>query len=428
MKYTQNFKISQVTENTLVIGVDIAKSKHYARAFDWRGMELSKVVSFRTDKRGFRRFQEWAEEIASETGKDKIIVGMEPTGHYWFTFAAEINRIGMMVVQVNPYHVKKAKELDDNTPSKSDRKDPKTIAMLVKDGRYQIPYFPTGTYAEIRKAYEIRENQLSKLWAVKNRVQRWFDIYFPEFTQVFRSWEGKTALVTLEKFPTPQQVLEVGDEYALSIWREDVKRGVGIKKAQALVEAAENTIGIKEGLKMAEHEMQCILEEYKLLRSILDKTEENLEEMIISVPGIDKALSIKGIGIITVAGFIAEVGDITRFSHPKQIQKLAGLNLRENSSGDHQGQTTISKRGRRRLRALLFRAILPVVAKNNEFKELHKYYTTRAINPLKKKQSLIVLCGKLIRVFYALMTMDVEYSPEKMLGDIKRPQGMTKAA
>jgi hypothetical protein len=76
----------------------------------------------------------------------------------------------------------------------------------------------------------------------------------------------------------------------------------------------------------------------------------------------------------------------------------------------------------------LFRAILPVVAKNNEFKELHKYYTTRAINPLKKKQSLIVLCGKLIRVFYALMTMDVEYSPEKMLGDIKRPQGMTKAA
>ncbi|MBZ4687205.1 MAG: hypothetical protein JG764_838, partial [Clostridiales bacterium] len=54
MKYTQNFKIMQITERTLIVGVDIAKKKHYARAFDWRGIELSKVISFRTDKRGFR--------------------------------------------------------------------------------------------------------------------------------------------------------------------------------------------------------------------------------------------------------------------------------------------------------------------------------------------------------------------------------------
>ncbi len=115
MNYTQNFKISQVTPSTLVIGVDIAKSKHYARAFDWRGIELSKVISFRTDKRGFRQFREWAEKIARDEGKNKIIVGMEPTGHYWFTFAADADSNGMMVVQVNPYHVKQSKEMDDNT-------------------------------------------------------------------------------------------------------------------------------------------------------------------------------------------------------------------------------------------------------------------------------------------------------------------------
>ena len=62
-------------------------------------------------------------------------------------------------------------------------------------------------------------------------------------------------------------------------------------------------------------------------------------------------LTIKGVGIITAAGFIAEVGDIKRFTHPSQIQKLAGLNLIENSSGKHKGKTSISKRGRARLRA-----------------------------------------------------------------------------
>ncbi|EGD50263.1 transposase [Thermoanaerobacter ethanolicus JW 200] len=68
----------------------------------------------------------------------------------------------------------------------------------------------------------------------------------------------------------------------------------------------------------------------------------------------------------------------------KQIQKLGGLNLVENSSGKHKGETTISKRGRKRLRRVLFNAVMALVAKNEEFRELHKYYTTRAQNPLKR--------------------------------------------
>jgi transposase len=61
---------------------------------------------------------------------------------------------------------------------------------------------------------------------------------------------------------------------------------------------------------------------------------------------------------------------------------IAGLNLKENSSGKHKGKTTISKRGRKRLRAILFQGVLPVVATNEEFKELHQYYTTRGQNRL----------------------------------------------
>ena len=103
-----------------------------------------------------------------------------------------------------------------------------------------------------------------------------------------------------------------------------------------------------------------------------------------------------------MAGFLAEVGDLSHYRHPRQIQKLAGLNLKENSSGKHKGQTRITKRGRPRLRALLFRCILPLVAKNEDFKALHEEHTTRSVNPLKKKQSLIALCCKLIRNLFAL--------------------------
>ncbi|MEG6570886.1 IS110 family transposase, partial [Thermoanaerobacterium thermosaccharolyticum] len=64
----------------------------------------------------------------------------------------------------------------------------------------------------------------------------------------------------------------------------------------------------------------------------------------------------------------------------------------------------------------------PILANNKEFQELHKYYTTRKENPLKKKQSMIVLCCKLIRVFFAILKKGVKYNGNKMLRDIKRPE------
>jgi transposase len=129
-----------------------------------------------------------------------------------------------------------------------------------------------------------------------------------------------------------------------------------------------------------------------------------------------------------VSGFLAEAGDITRFNTPKELQKLAGLALVENSSGKHKGETTISRRGRKRLRYLLFEVAMSLVAKNPEFGALHHYYTTRKHNPLKKMQSLMAIACKLIRVFYAMLTKGVTYDPVKMMGDIKRPETYIQAA
>ena len=150
MSVTQNEKIRQVTETTMVIGVDIASEMHWARAFDWRGLELGKAVKFENSAEGFRFFLHWLSELAAEQKKSSVMVGLEPTGHYWFTLAAYLQGSSIKLVLVNPYHVKRSKELDDGHPSKSDKKDPKTIAKLVLEGRYAFPYIPQGLYAELR--------------------------------------------------------------------------------------------------------------------------------------------------------------------------------------------------------------------------------------------------------------------------------------
>lgn len=154
MSVTQNEKIRQVTDTTMVIGVDIASEIHWARAFDWRGLELGKAVKFENSAEGFHLFLRWASELAVGQKKDSIMVGLEPTGHYWFTLAAYLQGGEFKLALVNPYHVKCSKELDDGHPSKSDKKDPKTIAKLVLEGRY-VSIHPTRAVRRITGCDEL---------------------------------------------------------------------------------------------------------------------------------------------------------------------------------------------------------------------------------------------------------------------------------
>ena len=422
MNYNLNRKIKQVKISTLVIGVDIAKEKHVARGQDYRGIELGKGIVFRNSKEGFNSLLNWIYEMKDKNNKEDVIVGLEPTGHYWFNLAQFLSKSNIKVVLVNPSHTKKSKELDDNSPTKNDKKDAKIIAQLVKDGRYSKVNIPVGVYAEIRVAMTNMERLNKDLQRVQGKVHQFIDKYFPEYCKVFKNWEGKTSLMTLEKFPLPNEVLKLNAKEIVRIWRKEVKGAVGIKRARKLIKFARKSVGLEEGTKMAKIELSYLLIQYKLVKEQMNKIMSKVEKLLKEIPGTREMLSIRGIGLKTVAGFVSEVGDINNYDHPRQIQKLAGLNLKENSSGKHKGRTKITKRGRPKLRSLLYRATFPLVVNNDEFRDLHNYYTARSENPLKKIQSLIALCCKLIRILFALWSKEVEYDGEKLMRDIKRPK------
>lgn len=426
---TQNKKIEAITEKTLVIGIDVGSETHYARAFDYRGIEFSKKpFKFSNSESGFEIFEAWILDIKEKHDKDKVVPGMEPTGHYWFNLGKFLQDHDMKPVLVNPHHVKKSKELDDNNPTKNDRKDPKVIGGLIREGRYMIPYLPDGIYADLRTASNMRFQIQSELTRVQNRISRWFNIYFPEYKTVYGKPDAISGMMILKQAPLPEDILTLGVESVNQIWRDAKMRAVGKKRAQTLIEAAKHSVGTKEGATAARIEIRMLLEDYESRNNRLQEVMTLIEELVKQIPMAEKLMEIKGVGIKTVSGFLAEVGDISRFRNPKELQKLAGLALVENSSGKHNGQTTISRRGRKRLRYLLFEVAMSLVGKNTEFGELHHYYTTRKINPLKKMQSLMAVAAKLIRVFYAMLTKGVEYDPAKMLGDIKRPTVYMQAA
>lgn len=428
MKQKQNQRIMRISENTLVVGADIAKRVHVARAVDFRGIELGKDCVFSNDREGLTKLATWMKELQEANRKTDIVFGIEPTGHYWFPLAAFLEAHEIKVVIVNPHHVNKSKELEDNSPTKSDYKDAKVIADLIRNGKYSEPKLPTREYAELRILMNFREKVIVSLNQVKARVHHWLDRYFPEYLSVFKDWEGKTSFMTMRQFPTPEEIVSTGVKGILAHWRTEVKRGVGIKRAEKLFATAQVSIGLTEGLRAARMELMSLLDQFELFTQQVETTMNQVMDILSEIPGTPQMLNVPGVGAVTVAGFLAEVGDLNHYDHGQQIIRLAGLNLKENSSGKRKGKTGITKRGRSRLRALLFRCVMPLVAQNEEFKALHKHFTTRSQNPLKKKQSLIALCGKLIRVLHTLGTKQIEYNATDVLGPVRQAQLQQSAA
>ncbi|MDF2684797.1 MAG: family transposase [Brevibacillus sp.] len=428
LKQKQNQRITRITDSTLVVGADIAKKIHVARAVDFRGIELGKDCVFHNDQQGLMRLASWMKEQGQAHSKTDMVFGIEPTGHYWFPLAAFLQAQGIHVVVVNPHHVNKTKELEDNSQTKSDYKDAKVIADLVRNGKYAEPKLPTKEYADLRILMNLREKVAASLSQVKGRIGNWFDRFFPEYVSVFKEWAGKTSLMTMRTFPLPADIVAKGAREVLTHWKTEVKRGIGMKRAEQLVAAATASIGLTEGTMAARMELSTLLGQYDLFTNQLEEIMKEVIQLLENIPGTEHMLSVPGVGVVTVAGFLAEVGDLNNYDHSQQILRLAGLNLKENSSGKRKGKTGISKRGRSRLRALLFRAVMPLVAQNKAFKALHKHYTNRSQNPLKKKQSLIALCGKLIRVLYTLGTKQRFYKADEVLGPVRQSQIQAEAA
>ena len=350
-KFSKNDKLSFIDDDMLILGCDIGSETHYVRAIDTRGRELSrKALAFDNNAEGFQKAHDWAVQLAASNDKKQIVLGLEPTGHYWFCLAAWMVSNGISVVQVNPYAVKQTKELEDNSQQKDDRKDPKLIANLVKDGNYGMPYLPEKVYAELRRLSMFREQLTEDRNRSMNRLHREMKIYFPEYKDAFGKIDGAFCMAVLKEAPFPEDILKLGGEGIREIWHQAKLRGRGYSRAAEIVKYAETSIGLKDGTATGREAVRWFAEKIMELDEELAEIENRLNEKCREIPHAENVLEIPGIGGKILSGILAEMGDISRFDDAKELQKLSGLGLVSCSSGKHKGETRISHRGRKRLR------------------------------------------------------------------------------
>jgi transposase len=151
------------------------------------------------------------------------------------------------------------------------------------------------------------------------------------------------------------------------------------------------------------------------LQSQEKQTLSALEACYLSLPEANFLLSVKGIGTLSGATILAEIGDPKRFRNARQLVKLAGIQPTPNRSGRKQRSATpMSHQGRPRLRSALYFTCLRLIRVDQRFSQLYQRLQNREKNPLTKMQALGVLMNKLLHILWALMKQRTQYKP---LGD-----------
>ena len=394
-----------VNPKALIATVDIGKVTNmgYCRCPD--GSEV-KPFEFSNNRTGFQKLWDRICWTKMAHHLEEVVVGFESTGAYGEPLVHYLREKPVKLVQINPMHTKRMKDLEGNSPGKTDRKDPKVIADVIALGHALSVVIPEGAAAELRRLTHARERSIQRRTALYNQLQDLVFIIFPEFLQVMKDIKSRSAQYLLRHYPTPQELLTLGLDALGAVLRRVSRGKLGKDRAQALYEATKQTVGIEEGRSGILFEIQEILSQIAASECFIEKVEQEMSYYLQQIPYSHSMLSLKGIGEVTAAGLIGEVGDFRKFHTLSEITKLAGLDLFEISSGKHKGNHHISKRGRPLLRKLLYFAAINTIRKGGVMHACYQRYLERG---MLKTKALIAIARKLLRILFALVRDHSQY-------------------
>lgn len=388
-----------VNGGVLVVGIDIGKGKHVAVGTSLE-YSFTKPFYIRDHRKSFEIFEEKIEEWKKRLNCEEVVIGFESTGHYWKPLGYYLKEKKYYLVEVSTSHTKKAKELMDNSPLKCDAKDARVIGDLIRQGKILTPIFPEGKILNLREIMHTRENLIKDRTSILNRLHKIVDVTFPERRDIIKEIKGKTSIFLLKETPFPEDIVKKGLKWLKERMWEKSRGRYSHTIAELLYRSAKDTIGVREGREGFLWELKILLPRLERLNREIENIEFRVKEILRDIHGAKYLMTIPGIGEITAAAVIAESGGLGRYEKAESVLKIAGLNLYEISSGKHEGEKHITKRGRSLMRQKLYFAALQQAREGMPLYSFYRKLTED--NGVKKTKALIAVARKLLKIMFAL--------------------------
>jgi len=398
-----------------IVGIDPAKQHHQASVINQYGIQIAKSFSFPVNLDGFNN-NLWKKlhSIVPQFTPDNLVFAVEASCNLWKTIAYYLHDKGYTVLLVNPLVTHYSRPLMNHDFSKTDPKDAFLVAKNAFDANYD---FYKSFTPQINRLHQLSITY-DKLLKDKNknllRIRSLMEEVFPEFLNCLNI-DTKTALFLLESYFLPQHFLNLDIEKLAPVITTISRSNYNKQLLLNLKDAASNTIGVN---KISEEQsLRLILNSWLLeFKQINNHMAILMDEMITLAKQTDhfKILtSIKGISDNLASQFIAECRDLNNFQHYKQIEKLAGLNLRLSQSGDYIGARHISHIGDRRLLRIIYQMTIQT---STYIPEVRIKFLTRQIKKKAYRKNIIAASSTLLQLIMALIKENrtYEFKQEKL--------------
>jgi len=402
------------------VGIDIAKRTHVAVIMNEDNTLRVKPFSFQNDKSGFKKLLIHLQTLCCNLSD--IVIGMEATGLLFENLYRHLQSLEYNVVLLNPYQTAKFREMDTMKRVKNDNIDSVMIAALLKSGRFSEGYVSQEQLQSLRELYRHRNSIENQLKALKRQTSTILTVVFPELESVIRDPFNITGLALIEKYPTTKHYHHASVERILKTFRGIKGNNFNRNKAQALLNAAKNSIysGIASEARALNIRMniaqirllQMQLDEILLtMQSLFIDTQVKQEDQEVMEELIDNLRTIPGVADKTILALLAECGNLDRFYAPKALIGFLGLYPTLSQSGDSTRNGRLAKRGASLAKKAIYLASIAAIRHNDEMRTIYMNYRSKG---RAKKEAIIIVARKLLTIMYTIYTRNVPYDPQRV--------------
>jgi len=381
------------------VGIDIGKRHHVAVILDASGQQVGKALRFANDQAGFAQL---LDRLA--TAGEIILVGLEATGHYWLALFSALTAAGYDLVVLNALQVH-AYRKSGIRKRKNDRYDAYWIADYIRISQQPPASQPQPELLQLRELTRFRASLTDQVGDCKRKVIGILDRVFPEYETLFSNIFIQSSRRLLAEALTPDEFADFDLTELTQLLTETSRGRHGQAKAEEIQSLARRSVGIGFLGDVLRVQMNCLLQQLALLDDQRQQLDAEITALMAQLP--QYITSIPGIGPVTGAIILAEIGNVHRFDAPEKLVAYAGIDPTVYQSGQFTASTThMSKRGSPYLRHALWQAAFMAIQYDPQLRDF--YQRKRAEN---KAHGTVVgaVCRKLLHRIYVVLKEERPY-------------------
>lgn len=371
---------------------------------------------------------ERAIELLNKVEKDfasRPFIVMESTGHYHKILFQSLSKNGFEVSIINPIQTDSIKNIGIRKV-KNDKVDARKIALLYRFQELRVTNIASEDIECLKSLCRQYHNFNDELTVYKNRLTGIIDQVMLNFKDVFSDICCKTAIAVLEECPTPAHMIKANKRKLISLIHKNSHKDIkwATKKYELLIDKAKEFEPLSVSNTANVAMLSIHISMVKNLQENLDKILTAIKELIANdmskdMPTmaltIDLLQSITGIGVLTAATIIGEIGDFSLFSKPSKLVAYFGVDPSVKQSGAFTGtRNKMSKRGSPLLRRMLFMVALANIGtkrdKNPTNPVLLEFYNEKC----KSKPKMVALGAVMHKLVYYIFAVLRDKKPYQL--------------